>query len=205
MRILVACEKSGVVRRAFRDRGHDAWSCDLLPAEDGSPFHVEGDAIEAANGGGWDMMIAHPECRYLCRSGIHWNRTRPERQALTEAALEFAVRLWEAPIPLVALENSVGALAGRLGRAHQTIQPYHFGEDAAKATALWLRNLPRLRPTRRVPGRLVDGKERWANQTDSGQNRVGPSEDRSAIRARTYPGIAAAMAEQWGGLKPWPR
>lgn len=197
MRILIACERSGIVREAFRRLGHDAWSCDLEPAEDSSAFHIQGDAIDAA-GRGWDLMIAHPECRYLSVSGLHWNRRRQERAALTEQAAEFAVALWNAPVARVALENPVGILSRRIRKPDQIIQPYDFGENASKATCLWLRGLPPLKPTQRVAGRMVNGRERWANQTDSGQNRLGPSPTRSMDRARTYPGIAEAMAEQWG-------
>lgn len=202
MKVLVACERSGVVREAFRRNGHDAWSCDLEPAEDGSPYHIQGDALEAAYAYSWDMMIAHPECKYLCGSGLHWNKRRPERARLTEEAVEFALALWNAPISRVCLENSVGILSTRLRKPDQVIQPYQFGEDASKATCLWLRGLPPLAPTKRVPGRIVNGKERWANQTDSGQNRLGPSPTRSMDRARTYPGIANAMAQQWNFSGP---
>jgi hypothetical protein len=202
MRWLVSCERSGVVREAFRARGIDAWSNDLEPAEDGSAFHIQGDAVEVAYGGGWDAMIAHPECRYLCGSGTHWIKRRPGRLQQTLDAAEFAVRLWNAPIPKIALENSVGVLSRFLRPPDQIIQPHQFGEDASKATALWLLGLPPLKPTRQVPGRMVEvnGKvyARWANQTDSGQNKLPPSATRSMDRARTYPGIAAAMAEQWG-------
>lgn len=201
MRVLIACERSGIVREAFRRRGHDAWSCDLEPAEDSSPFHMQADVLSVLDGcsrGEWDLMIAHPECRYLSVSGLHWNHRRPERAALTEQAVEFAVALWNAPIKRVALENPVGILSSRIRKPDQIIQPYEFGDDASKATCLWLRGLPPLKGTRRVPGRIVNGRERWANQTDSGQNRLGPSPTRSMDRARTYQGIAAAMADQWG-------
>ena len=201
MRILIACERSGIVREAFRRRGHDAWSCDLEPAEDDSPWHIRADVlrvIDACASDEWGLMIAHPECRYLSVSGLHWNHRRPERAALTERAVEFATALWDAPIARVALENPVGLLSSRIRKPDQIIQPYDFGEDASKATCLWLRGLPPLRPTQRVPGRMINGRERWANQTDSGQNRLGPSPTRSMDRARTYPGIADAMAEQWG-------
>lgn len=205
MRILVACERSGIVREAFRRRGHDAWSCDLEPAEDGSPFHWRGDVLELLENTRSDpefwppfeMMVGHPECRYLSSSGLHWNTRDPARAAKTAAALEFARALWAAPIPRVAIENPVGALSRALGRPAQTIQPYQFGHDASKRTCLWLRGLPKLRPTLRIAGRVVNGRERWANQTDSGQNRLGPSPTRSMDRARTYHGIAEAMAAQW--------
>jgi hypothetical protein len=204
MRVLVACEFSGVVRRAFRAKGHDAWSCDLLPAEDTSPFHIEGDVLPLLTEG-WDLMIAFPPCTFLCGSGLHWNTRRPERAAMTEEALTFVRRLLDAPIPRIALENPRGCISTRIRKPSQSIQPYQFGEDASKETMLWLKMLPPLVPTRRVAGRIVyrpDGRpvERWANQTDSGQNRLPPSADRWKLRSATYPGIAEAMATQWGDL-----
>ena len=225
MRVLVGCERSGVVREAFRARGHDAWSCDLEPADDGSPFHTQWDVLGVL-ALGWDLAILHPPCTYLCGSGLHWNRRRPERAALTEQALEFAQACLDAPVPRVAVENPVGLIGSRIRPADQWIQPYQFGDDASKLTGLWLRGLPKLVPTLHVPGRIVcrscgsvhrgeaavtasaKGCEcgadcnqlvpRWANQTDSGQNRLGPSPDRARLRSQTYPGIARAMAEQWG-------
>lgn len=197
-RLLVACEFSGVVREAFRARGWDAWSCDLLPAADGSAHHLQCDVLKAL-GRGWDMMIAHPPCTYLCSSGLHWNK-RGRGNALTEEALTFVQDLIWAPIPRICIENPVGAIGSRIRPADQYIQPYQFGEDASKRTGLWLTNLPLLVPTHNIPGRLVDGKRRWANQTDTGQNRLGPSPDRWAERSVTYAGIAKAMAEQWGDL-----
>lgn len=202
MRMLVACECSGVVRRAFQALGHDAWSCDLEPAQDGGP-HLQMDALAAAGLPGWDLMICHPECRYLSASGMHWTTRGLRDPALTEQAIKFAEALWQVPIPRVCLENPRGCLSTRsiLGKASQRIQPYQFGDDASKETWLWLRGLPNLEPTDYIQPRWVNGKPRWANQTDSGQNRLGPSPDRSAKRAQTYPGIANAMAAQWGGAK----
>lgn len=146
----------------------------------------------------WDLMIAHPPCTYLCSSGIHWNKRRPERAAQTEDALEFVRELLAAPIERIALENPVGVISSRIRKPTQIIQPYQFGHDASKQTALWLKGLHPLRPTSFVDPRVVDGKPRWANQTDSGQNRLPPSADRWALRSATYAGIAAAMAAQWG-------
>lgn len=207
MRVIIACEYSGRVREAFRKLGHDAWSCDLLPAEDGSPYHYQCDIRDVLRRD-WDLMIAHPDCTYLCSSGLHWNARgvlvdgRP-RQELTEEALDFVRLLMAAPIPRIALENPVGCISTRIRKADQIIQPYEFGEDASKATCLWLKGLTLLRPTRRVPGRIVthNGKlvECWANQTDSGQNKLPPSADRWKARARTYQGWADAFAAQWGG------
>ena len=205
----MACEFSGVVREAFLAKGHDAWSCDLLPAEDGSTRHYQCDVryllhelVMRIDGtfGPWDLMIAHPPCTYLTVSGLHWNKRRPERAAATEEAIEFVRQLLQAPIPRIALENPVGIISTRIRRPDQIIQPYEFGHDASKRTSLWLKGLPLLWPTAYVEPRLVDGKPRWSNQTDSGQNRLGPSEDRWKLRSVTYQGIADAMAEQWGAL-----
>lgn len=212
MRVLVACEFSGVVREAFRARGHSAWSCDLLPAEDGSKFHYHGDVFSMLPGGhiyqtmalegqqtDWDMMIAHPPCTYLCGSGIHWNKRRPERAALTIDALKFVEKLWNAGISRIAIENPVGILSTRsiLGKPAQIIQPHQFGHDASKATCLWLKGLPPMQATCHIPPRIINGKKRWGNQTDSGQNKLAPSENRWKDRSRTYQGIADAMAAQW--------
>lgn len=203
MRVLVACESSGMVRRAFRAAGHEAWSCDLLPADDGSEWHIQGDAIQAINQG-WDLMVAHPPCTYLSVSGMHWTARGLRDPKLTEEALMFVRKLMDAPVNRVCIENPVSVISSRIRPPDQTIQPYMFGEDASKRTCLWLKNLPPLIPTQRVPGRKVvnpkTGRiaERWANQTDSGQNRLPPSRDRWKKRSSTYPGIAAAMANQWG-------
>ena len=248
MRVLVACEFSGVVRDAFRALGHDAWSCDLLPAEAPGP-HIQGDVLQALEGwvpvtftaecdpdgedwcrqmdhhpsecwcvgptmdgyeyrevGGvmygrpidtphWDLMIAHPPCTYLASSGLHWNTRRPERAALTEEALAFVLALADAPIPRIAVENPIGCLSTRWRKPDQIIQPWQFGHDASKATCLWLKGLPLLQPTDVLPGGRT---ARRANQTASGQNRLGPSPTRWKERSVTYAGIARAMAEQWG-------
>lgn len=196
MRVLVACEYSGRVRDAFRDRGHDAISCDLLPTEVDGP-HYQGDVFDIINDG-WDLMIAHPPSTYLCSSGLHWNKRRPERAALTEEALEFVQRLMAAPIKRIAIENPIGCIGTKIRKPDQIIQPWMFGDDASKATCLWLNGLMPLYPTQIVEPRIVDGKKRWANQTDSGQNKLPPSDDRWKIRSETYIGIARAMASQWG-------
>ena len=197
MRVLVACEYSGVVRDAFIRAGHDAMSCDLLDSESDFGPHHTGDVLNVLNEG-WDLMIAHPPCTYLCSSGLHWNKKRPERAALTEEALEFVKKLWLANIGKIAIENPIGCLSTRLCKPTQIIQPYNFGHDASKSTCLWLKNLPKLKMTDYIPPRIVSGKRRWGNQTDSGQNRLGPSEDRWKLRSITYFGIAEAMASQWG-------
>ena len=200
MRVLIACEFSATVRDAFRARGHDAWSCDLLPCEGDPAWHIQGDALVAAHGSQWDFMIAHPPCTYLASSGLHWNKRRPERAAQTEEALVFVLALANAPIPRIAIENPIGCLSTRWRKPDWIIQPHQFGHDASKATCLWLKRLPPLRPTAHVAPRMVDGRRRWANQTDSGQNKLTPSADRWALRSKTYQGIADAMADQWGNL-----
>jgi len=190
MKILVACEFSGTVREAFKKLGHDAWSCDLLPTEVKGK-HIQGDVRDILNDG-WDMMIAHPPCTYLAASGLHWNKRRPERAILTEEALEFVSLLLNAPIDMIALENPIGCISSRIRKPDQIIQPWMFGHDASKSTCLWLKNLPKLVPTDIIK------KDRYANQTASGQNKLAPSPDRWKLRSLTYPGIAEAMALQWG-------
>lgn len=197
MKVLVACEFSGTVRNAFEHYGHDAWSADLLPTESAGQ-HYQGDVLDIL-GEGWDLMIAHPPCTYLASSGLHWNRRVAGRQEKTEEALEFVRRLLEAPIPFIALENPVGCISTKIRKPDQIIQPWQFGHDASKATCLWLKNLPKLVPTDELPG---GNKARRANQTPSGQNKLGPQKDRWKLRSRTYQGIAEAMAEQWGRLEP---
>lgn len=199
IRVLVACEFSGVVRRAFRDRGHDAWSCDLLPAEDGSPFHFHGDVLSHL-GDGWDLMIAHPPCTYLTLAGLHWNYRIPGRSEKTAEALDFVRALLDSPVPHIALENPVGAISKHIRKPDQYIQPWQFGHDASKKTGLWLKNLPELVPTEILtPIRFqANGSPRWANQTPTGQNKLGPSPNRWKLRSITYAGIADAMADQWG-------
>lgn len=192
MRVLVACEFSGTVRDAFAALGHDAWSCDLLPTEKPGQ-HIQADVLSVL-GDGWDLMVAHPPCTYLSASGLHWNRRRGGRLALTEQSIEFARALMWAPIPRIAIENPVGCLSRALRAPDQIVQPWMWGDDASKATCLWLVGLPQLRPAvRSAP------KARFGNQTASGQNRLPPTADRWKLRSLTYPGIARAMAEQWGG------
>lgn len=192
MKVLVACEYSGTVRDAFLRLGHDAVSCDLLPTDSPGP-HYQGSVTDIL-ADGWDLMIAHPPCTYLCSSGLHWNKRRPERAAQTEEALEFVKILLEAPIPRIALENPIGCISTRIRKPDQTIHPWQYGHPESKATCLWLKGLPRLTPTNILP--LPESK-RWSNQTASGQNKLAPSPDRWKIRSTTYTGIAEAMATQW--------
>jgi site-specific DNA-cytosine methylase len=183
MKVLVACEFSGVVRRAFRDAGHDAWSCDLLPAEDGSMYHLMRDAVEAAQLDDWDLMIAHPPCTHLAVSGARWFKDKQQEQI---DALTFVRRLLDASIPRIALENPISIISSRIRKPDQIIQPWQFGHGETKATCLWLKNLPQL-----VPTNVVEGREARVHK-------MPPGPDRWKKRSRTYEGIAAAMAAQWG-------
>lgn len=168
-------------------------SCDLLPTDVPGP-HYQGD-VRNVLGDGWDIMIAHPPCTFLCSSGLHWNKRRPERAVETESALVFVRLLLDCDIPKIALENPIGCISSRIRKPDQTIQPWQFGHPESKATCLWLKGLPALTPTNILP---KPASGRWENQTASGQNKLPPSKDRWKIRSETYAGIAEAMAEQWG-------
>ena len=199
MKILIACEFSGIVRDCFIAMGHDAVSCDTLPTEALGPHH-QGDVLEILDQG-WDMMIAHPPCTYLSSSGLHWNKRQPERALKTEDALLFVKALWDAPIERVCIENPVGCINTRLSfmPKPQYIQPYDFGEDASKKTGLWTRGLPPLVGEEKIEPRIVKGLPRWDNQSDAGQSRLGGGDGHK--RSVTYFGIAYAMASQWSAEK----
>ena len=184
MRVLVACEFSGAVRRAFASRGHDAWSCDLLPSEDHGLFHLRGDIRDILMER-WDLLIAHPPCTYLAVSGARWWKDRVGEQ---EAALVLVRELLDAPVPRIALDNPVSCISTRIRKPDHIIQPWQFGHGETKTTCLWLKNLPPLRPTKVVKGR------------EARVHRMPPSANRWRERSRTYAGIAAAMADQWGSL-----
>jgi hypothetical protein len=226
MRILVGCESSGRVREAVRALGHEAWSCDLLPADDGSPWHFQCDVrhVLHAMRGYFDGFVVHPECTYLCGSGWHWvargrieDDGRPRIEHYREA-LAFALWCMSVDVPRIIMENPIGRLSTEYRKPDQIIQPWQFGDDASKATCLWLKGVPKLtiNPARAFPPRYVckgcksvsqrwsgacsscgseEASERWSNQTDSGQNVLGPSDDRWKLRSETYPGIARALAE----------
>lgn len=198
MRVLVACEYSGRVRDAFIAAGHDAMSCDLLSTDVAGP-HYQGDVLDIINDG-WDLMVAHPPCTYLSVSGMHWTTRGLRDPQLTEDALDFVRKLLDAPIGMIALENPVSVISSRIRKPDQIINPYEFGHDASKKTCLWLKNLPKLASTNLIEPRIINGRKRWGNQTDSGQNKLAPSDDRWKIRSETYKGIAEAMANQWGSL-----
>lgn len=184
--MLIACEFSGIVRNAFTARGHNAWSCDLLPTESPGP-HLQCDVLTILHEG-WDLMIAHPPCTHLAVSGARWFKDKLPEQA---AALDFVRALLAAPIAKIALENPVSIISSRIRKPNQIIQPWMFGHEETKTTCLWLKNLPKLTPTN-----VTTVRNR--NLTPSGQNKLGPSPTRWKDRSRTYQGIADAMASQWG-------
>lgn len=201
MRVLVACEYSGVVREAFRRLGHDAWSCDIIPSDDNSQFHYECSIetvfglIEEKDIEPFDLMIAHPPCTHLAVSGARWFKDKQKEQ---EEALEFVRLLLDAPIPRIALENPVSIISSRIRKPDQIVQPYFFGDPYEKTTCLWLKNLPKLIPTDMVEPEpravLSSGKSlpAWYN--------LPPSADRGKLRSKTFPGFANAMAAQWSNL-----
>lgn len=204
MRVLIACEFSGVVRQAFRTRGHDAWSCDLLPAEDRSEFHIVGDAENAIQMGDpdnrqpWDLLIAHPPCTLLCNSGVRWlapgGKLEPERHAAMQRACDFFAALYHAPILQVCIENPIMhkyardylQSAWKVPTYSQTIQPYEHGHGETKRTCLWLRGLNPIKPSQVVTGRSPR------------VHHASPGPNRWKERSRTLSGIARAMADQWG-------
>jgi hypothetical protein len=185
MRVLVACEFSGVVRNAFRELGHDAWSCDLLPSEDTSVFHIQGDVRTLEEWDLWDLMIAHPPCTHLAVSGARWFKEKRKEQ---QTALDFVQSLMDAPIPRICIENPISIISSRIRKPDQIIQPWMFGHGEVKATCLWLKGLPKL-----VPTNIVEGREARVH-------RMPPGPDRWKERSRTLQGIAEAMASQWGQL-----
>ena len=191
MKVLVACEFSGRVRDAFRQAGHQAWSCDLLPAEQPSPYHLQ-QKVEAllTPENQWQLLIAFPPCTDLAVSGAwQWPRKDPERQ---QAAIEFVKLLLNAPVPRIAVENPIGKLSTALRKPDQILQPWHFGDPATKATCLWLKNLPPLLATE-----IAEAKPNVIRN-------MAPGPERGKNRSRTFPGVAQAMAQQWGSLPPRP-
>lgn len=210
--VLIGYSTCPYTRTAFEKRGFNVWTCDLLPARDGHPQHFQCDIREVVYKQ-WDLAIFHPMCTYLTISaawaysdGPYHQKVKPgtlvgaARRAARDEAIENFRWLLSLPYPK-AIENPAPSFINKAIRPpDQVVQPYDFGDDASKRTGLWLDGLPALRPTKRVSGRIVNGKERWANQTDSGQNNLSPSDDRWLERSKTYPGIADAMGEQWGAF-----
>ena len=195
MKVLVACEYSGIVRDAFTSKGHDAWSCDILPTE--SPGnHFQGDILEHLNKG-WDIMIAHPPCTHLAVSGARWFTEGRKPWSLQIEALDFVRKLLAAPINKIALENPVSVISTKIRKPNQIIQPFEYGHDVSKKTCLWLKNLPNLKPTKIVKPDivLVNGKKMSRMHYESFKL---PSKERSKVRSKFYTGIAKAMADQWG-------
>lgn len=222
--VILGCEESQILMTEMRRRGHNAYSCDLKPCSGGFPqYHLQMDVFKAIRGGyletqagdvifieKWDVGIFFPDCTYLT-SSAEWAYKEPpyhqklkvgtlfgqERRKARQKAIGFVIKLWNSKIESIGIENPIGKLSSIM-KPSQIIHPYMFGDDASKSTCLWLKNLPLLSPTSYVEPRIVDGKKRWGNQTDSGQNRLSPSNDRAELRSKTYSGIAKAMAEQWG-------
>lgn len=198
-KVLIACEFSATVRDSFIKEGHDAVSCDLIDTDIPGP-HIKGDVRDVL-GDGWDAMIAFPPCTFLCKMGIWWNHKRPERWEHTEEAIEFVQCLMDAPINRIAIENPVGILSRRIRKPEQTVQPFHHGDEATKLTCLWLKNLPLLEKTNVVgEGKFYVKKNgaraaAWSHTTSGTRKEL-----RKKIASKTFPGIATAMAEQWGPI-----
>ncbi len=195
MKVLIACEYSGIVRDAFAAKGHDAWSCDILPTE--SPGnHFQGDVLEHLHKG-WDLMIAHPPCTHLAVSGARWFTEGKKPWSLQEESLDFVRKLLAAPVDKIALENPVSVISTKIRKPNQIIQPFEYGHDVTKRTCLWLKNLPNLKPTKIVKPDivLVNGKKMSRMHYESFKL---PSKERSKVRSKFYTGIAEAMADQWG-------
>lgn len=195
MNVLIACEYSGVVRRAFAARGHTVWSCDLLPSDDNSLMHYMGDVHDVIGAKHFDLMIAHPPCTHLAVSGARWFKDKQQEQA---EALEFVQMLMDCGIHRIAVENPVSIISSRIRKPDQIVQPWMFGDPFTKTTCLWLKNLPLL-----VPTNVVDKGERHV--TKSGKSlpawyNLPPSADRGKIRSKTFQGFAEAMADQWSNI-----
>lgn len=205
MRVLVACEESQEVCKAFRALGHEAYSCDIEPCSGGHPeWHLQCDALELLKMR-WDMIIAHPPCTYLTNAGNKWFKAEfkerfPDRENQREAAVSFFMAFWTADCPRVAIENPQGIMSSRFRKPDQYIEPYMFGDAEKKKTGLWLRGLPTLTPTEVVEPVIIEcasgaREPRWHMETMHL-----PPKERSKARSKTFPGIARAMAEQWGGI-----
>ena len=194
MKVLIACEFSGVVTNAFRLKGHEAWSCDILPTDSNPDWHIQGDVLKQLDKN-WDMMIAHPPCTYLCNSGVSWLHKDESRWIELEKASEVFKTLLEYDIPKICVENPIPHKYGKLPKYSQIVQPYEYGHPERKATCLWLKNLPKLKPTNNV-------KDEMLKLPKTQQQRIFyvPIKDRAKNRSITFEGIAQAMVEQWGNV-----
>lgn len=196
MRVLIACEFSQVVCQAFRNKGHEAFSCDLEDCAINKDWHIKGDVINCLNDG-WDLMIAHPPCTYLCSMGIWWNHKRPERWPLTYAAKDFVNTLYNAPINKIAIENPIGYLSNNWKKPSQVVNPWMFGDEAHKPTCLWLKNLPLLVATKIVDRGAYYLRANGVKVAKWSHGKAGGKE-RAKIASITFKGFAEAMANQWG-------
>ncbi len=215
MKIILGCEESQIVCIALRNMGHEAYSCDLKPCSGGHhEWHLQMDVFAAIEMYDWDMGIFFPDCTYLTcsaewayKAGPCHQKVKPgtlvgdDRKAARVKAANFFMALYNCKIKRVAIENPVGVMSSIFKKPDQIFNPYNFGDDASKKTCLWLKDLPPLIHTGYCAPRMVNGRPRWSNQTDSGQNNLSPSENRAELRSKTYPGIARAMASQWGSAK----
>ena len=193
MKVLVACEYSGTVREAFTERGHDAWSCDLLPTDIPSDKHIQGDCLEAIASQKWDLIIGHPPCTFLTVSNSkNWKKLQANGKQ--QAAIDFVLSIWDADCPRICIENPVGALStrSRMGKPTQYVQPYEFGHPEQKKTGLWLKGLPKLKGTKYIDVSKLPKKEVQR------LHYLPPSKDRWKLRSLTYKNIALAMSQQWG-------
>ena len=197
MRVLIACEESGVVRDEFRKLGHEAFSCDILPND--SPYHIQDDVLNHLDEN-WDLMIAHPPCTHLCVSGAAWFKNKVKEQ---KEALDFVSKLMNCNIPKIAIENPISVISTKIRKPDQIIQPHNFGDPHRKSTCLWLKNLPILIPTKEVLPKLVicsnNGKLELMSKFHYDSFFL-PKKERSKVRSRTFKGIAQAMAIQWGSV-----
>lgn len=201
MRVLIACEESQTVCKAFRKLGHEAYSCDILPCSGGHPeWHIQDDVLKHLDDG-WDMMVAHPPCTHLAVSGAAWFKEKIA-DGRQQEALEFVKELMNAPIERIAVENPVSVISSKIRKPDQIVNPYLFGDPVPKKTCLWLKNLPLLVPTNIVEPEYIVGKRDGKKYSVIHYQSVGKSQaERSKIRSKTFEGFAKAMAEQWGNFK----